>query len=92
MAINYDNEPTAQDFERLLFEGRNLWNDPQATSDQLKDWIWDAHRAIRWRVASLNHTAPDAEGRILAPKRNRPLTREERGALAAELRQTRKAA
>ena len=67
--LTYDTEPTPDDVSRTLYALDGLYRDVRPDALRIKDALRDLHKAFRWKLARLNNTVPDAEGRVIAPKR-----------------------
>ena len=68
MAFTYDTEPTPEQVTRVLYEIDGLYRDARPEAQKIKDALHDLSKAFRWKLARLNNTVPDAEGRVIAPK------------------------
>ena len=66
--LTYDTEPTPEEVSRLLVGLDGLYRDVRPDALRIKDALHDLHKAFRWKLARLNNTVPDAEGRVIAPK------------------------
>ena len=67
--FTYDQEPAPDEVSRLLFALDGMYRDVRPDALRIKDALHDLQRAFRWKLARLNNTVPDAEGRVIAPKR-----------------------
>jgi len=72
MPVTAQRPPTTDEIGRFFYRGLNLCLSAETTAAQIQDYWKEMEYVMRHKLAEINQTTLDAEGRIIAERSAQP--------------------